>query len=305
MNDIKSVIITGATGAIGSALARVCAEKGIEVNAIVRPDCSRLENLPESGLVKIIECDISALPSLEGALRADAFFHLGWDGTYGDARSDIKRQSLNILYTLDAVSLASSAGCKVFVGAGSQAEYGSKGGVLRPDTPCFPKSGYGIAKYASGALSRAECSRKGIRHEWCRILSVYGPCDGQYTLISTLISTLSAGGTAKVTAGDQIWDYMYSDDAARALLCAAQNGKDGAVYCLGSGKARRLKDYMLDVKNAIGRGDISFGAIDYYPDQVMHLEADISSLVADTGFAPLVQFDEGIRRTLEYNRSHK
>ena len=303
MSEIKSAIITGATGAVGSALARVCAERGMQVTAIVRPDSARGVNLSGCG-AKIVHCDLASLSSLEGRLSADAFFHLGWDGTYGEARSDLERQSNNILYTLDAVSLAASSGCKVFVGAGSQAEYGT-GGVLRPDTPCFPKSGYGIAKFSAGAMSRAKCAQLGIKHVWCRILSVYGPCDGKYTLISSLISALSSGGTAKVTAGDQIWDYMYSDDAALALLSAAERGKDGAVYCLGSGKARALKEYMLDVKGAVGGGDIAFGAIDYYPDQVMHLEADISTLTHDTGFVPQTDFADGIRRTVEYFRSAK
>ena len=75
-------------------------------------------------------------------------------------------------------------GCKVFLGAGSQAEYGRVSGILRPDTPAFPENGYGMAKLCAGQMSRVECQTLGMDHVWARILSVYGPHDGPATMIS-------------------------------------------------------------------------------------------------------------------------
>ena len=80
----------------------------------------------------------------------------------------------NVKQCLDAVFASKSLGCKVFVGAGSQAEYGNKGGVMRPDTFPEPISGYGMAKLCAGQMTRYLCKQAGIKHVWPRILSVYG-----------------------------------------------------------------------------------------------------------------------------------
>lgn len=96
-------------------------------------------------------------------------------------------QLQNIQYTLDAVELASRIGCKKFVGAGSQAEYGRVEGVLSASTPVFPENGYGIAKLCAGQMSRILCEQKQIEHIWTRILSIYGPYDGENTMIMSSI----------------------------------------------------------------------------------------------------------------------
>ena len=74
-------------------------------------------------------------------VQADAFFHLAWAHTIGAGRNDMPAQIENIRYTIDAVRTAAAMGCRVFVGTGSQAEYGRVDGVLRADTPKTPKTG--------------------------------------------------------------------------------------------------------------------------------------------------------------------
>ena len=64
---------------------------------------------------------------------------------------------------------------------------------------------------------KTTCNNLGMRHEWCRIVSLFGPFDGEYTLISSLIASLKKGEKFKTTKCDQIWDYIYSKDAARAF----------------------------------------------------------------------------------------
>ena len=77
-------------------------------------------------------------------------------------RNDMITQVKNIQYTLDAVHVARMSGCKVFIGTGSQAEYGRVDTALKPDTPCFPENGYGMAKLCAGQMSRVECEKMGI-----------------------------------------------------------------------------------------------------------------------------------------------
>lgn len=301
--DIKRAIITGPTGAVGVSLIEELVANGIAVTAVCRPNSKRISAVPKDELVTVVECDISDLASLADKLEHnyDAFYHFAWNGTYGSSRTDLYLQESNIKYTLDAVHLAAALGCKVFVGAGSQSEFGHIDGVLHPDMPCNPDNGYGIAKLTSGTLSRLECKKLGIRHEWCRILSLYGPHDGEYTMVMSGILKMLRGERPQYTKGEQIWDYIYSKDAARAFRLVAQKGKDGAIYCFGTGKTRMLKDYILAIRDAVNPGlEIGIGEVEYYPNQVMHLEADISNLTADTGFAPAYTFEQGIRETVSW-----
>lgn len=300
---MKRAVITGPTGAVGVSLIHELIDNGIQVTAVCRPDSRRLKAIPKHELVDVVECDLSRLPVLRDTLkgRYDAFYHFAWEGTYGDTRQDLYLQTRNIIYTLDAVRLASELGCKVFIGAGSQSEFGHVDGILHPDMPCNPDNGYGIAKLDAGRVSRLACQKMGIRHVWCRIVSLYGPYDGQYTMVMSGIYKLLKGERPQYTKGEQIWDYIYSKDAARAFRLVAEKGKDGAVYCFGTGKTRKLKDFIYAIRDAIDSGlDIGIGEIEYYPNQVMHLEADISNLTEDTGFVPQYSFEEGIQETIDW-----
>ena len=99
-------------------------------------------------------------------------------------------------------------------------------------------------------------------------------------------------------------DYLYSGDVARAFYLAAEHGRSGAVYPVGSGRVMPLRKYVEILRDEIDPAlPLGFGEIPYAPQQVMHLEADISSLHADTGFVPLTPFREGIRKTIEWVRS--
>ncbi|MFQ9510102.1 MAG: NAD-dependent epimerase/dehydratase family protein [Lachnospiraceae bacterium] len=300
--EIKRAVITGATGMIGTMLIEYLLKQDIEVLALVRPNSNRMNHLSRSIKLHIKECDLSQLSQITGEEGTyDAFFHLGWCATFGDGRNDMRLQHENIGYTLDAVALASRLGCRVFVGAGSQAEYGRIDGPLKPDTPTHPENGYGVAKLCAGQMSRIACKQLGMKHVWVRILSVYGPFDGAKTMVMSGISALLAGEAPAYTKGEQMWDYLYAADAARALFLCATYGKEGEVYCLGSGKVRPLKDYIGMIRDAIDpNAKILLGKIPYPDNPVMYLCADITNLTRDTGFLPEVGFEEGIKKTVEW-----
>ena len=292
---MKKIIVTGATGCVGSAIVRRALVQGMEVTCIVHEGSKRLGNLPQDERVKIVECNLSNYNSLNIDGQHDAFIHMAWEKTFGVSRDDAETQTRNIQYTLDACHLAKRCGCQVFVGAGSQAEYGLQTVDLTPDLPVNPESGYGIAKYAAGKLSAMLCKSLGIRQNWVRILSVYGPNDGENTLISYVIRELKAGRSPELTKCEQTWDYLYADDAGDAILSIAGKGVDGKVYPLGSGNGRKLSEYIEDIRNVINPAiKVKYGAKDYYPHQPMHLVADINPLEEDTGWKPQFLFDNSI-----------
>lgn len=299
---MRRAVVTGPTGAVGCALIDELLAHDVRVVAVCRPCSPRRANLPQDDRVEIVECSLDDMASLPERVAgtADAFFHLAWDGTYGTARQDWGLQASNVAHACEAVHAAHRLGCSVFVGAGSQSEFGHVEGVMSPDAPCDPDNGYGAAKLAACVMSRAMCAHLGMRQEWCRILSLFGPGDGDHPLTSQVIDGLLRGEHVACTAGDQVWDYIYSKDAARAFRLVAERGRHGSVYCLGSGRPRRLREYIEAIAEAIGgSGTVGFGERAYYPNQVMHLEADISNLVADTGFRPKYSFEQGIRETIE------
>ena len=188
-----------------------------------------------------------------------------------------------------------------FVGAGSQAEYGRVEGVLSASTPVFPENGYGIAKLCAGQMSRILCEQKQIEHIWTRILSIYGPYDGENTMIMSSIGKLLRGEKPALTKGEQQWDYLYSKDAGYAMYLLGEKGVSGKVYCIGSGKTRCLAEYVKVLRDSISTElPLGFGEIAYAPKQVMHLCADISDLTNDTGFIPQYSFEEGIKETIEW-----
>lgn len=301
--EIQRAIITGPTGTIGNALIKRLREAAIEVYAVVRPGSPRVAMLPKDDGIHIIECDASKLERLPALIPngADALFHLAWGNTIGTGRNDMLSQIDNIRNTIFAARASASLGCKVFVGAGSQAEYGRVDGIIKADTPCFPENGYGMAKLCAGQMSRIESETIGIDHIWIRVLSIYGPHDGPMTMISSTIKTLLEKKKPLLTAGNQKWDYLYCSDAANGLFCAATSGKNGAIYPLGSGTSRPLREYIEIMRDAIDPAlHLGFGEISYSAKQVMHLEADISDLQNDTGFYPQVNFETGIRNTIDW-----
>lgn len=298
-------VVTGASSMLGIALVKECLRNRAEVIALARPGSENTASIPRCGQVKIVSCDlkdIQRLPRMIGG-RCDVFFHLGWAGTDKKGRNDPWLQSANIDHTLRAVKAAKELGCKVFLGAGSQAEYGKASGVISTSTPAAPEFAYAAAKYAAGRLSAMLCEKLGIKHVWARVFSVYGPNNRKDNMIMYCIGKLLKRQKPALTKGKQLWDYLYCSDAARALYLAALKGRDQGVYNVGSGQARPLKEYVNIIRNMIdSRLKIGFGEVEYAPGQIMRFCADISNLTRDTGFVPTVPFARGIKETINWRK---
>ena len=303
---MKKVVITGATGVIGRALIKACIEAGYEVLAVVHRTSPRAAELKRIEHCQVLHLDLSeyddALEEIKKQNIApegcDLFFHLAWVAPFGKDRENLPLQLENVKFSLVAVRLAKALGCSTFVGAGSQAEYGRVKGKLSPDTPTSPETGYGVAKLCAGQMTKLACEQTGLKHIWTRILSVYGPYDGKNSLISVAIDDMIHNRETSFTPCDQIWDYIYSEDAARAMLFVAQKGDHSSVYVIGSGEAHPLKEFIYKIAEITGyKKEIGFGKRLYNDKQVMYLMADICDL-QKLGFKPQVPFEKGILKTI-------
>lgn len=300
---MKKVVITGATGMIGRALVNYLLNKDIEVLAIIRENSTRKSNMLSNKNLKIIECNLENFDNFKiDENDYDTFFHFAWDGTFAGARNDEQLQNNNVEYTLTALELAKRLGCNTFIGAGSQAEYGRVDGIINENTPANPENFYGKAKLEAGELSRKLANKYNIRHVWTRIFSVYGPYDNSKTMImSSIKKMIENNKSPDYTKGEQMWDYIYSEDVAKAFYLIGEKGKNNSVYCIAQGKSRPLYEYIQIIRDIIDKNiKLNLGALAYSDKQVMNLQANIDKLKNDTGFIPEYTFEKGIVSAIDW-----
>lgn len=309
---MKKIIVTGATSMMGIALIEECLKAGDQVFAVLRKDTARKDRLPLHPNLRLVWCgleELSELPSriLTGAdvaagnVTFDIFYHFAWGNTGASRDKSTWLQSRNIQYTLEAVQAAGILGCRRFIGAGSQAEYGPRqGGPIGPDTQTAPATPYGVSKLAACELSRLLCRELSIEWIWPRIFSVFGKNEKESTMISAAVRAFLAKEPMAFTPGENLWDYLYSKDAGRAYYLIGEKGKPGAIYCVGSGRPRPLQEYIRELAQVTGwpEGAGGIGKKPYPQGPLTNLWADIRTLKEETGFVPEVSFAEGIRDML-------
>ena len=300
---MKRIVVTGATSMIGVALIEECIKHEIEVYAVVRKSSAKQNRLPDSSRVHLIDSSLETLEQLPELIpeNCDTFYHIAWGNTGENRNRSTELQSRNISFTLAAVRAASALGCKRFIGAGSQAEYGPMDVErISPDSPTNPTTPYGASKLASGHLAGMLCRELGMECIWPRIFSVYGIYEKETTMIASGLRKMLRNEPTEFTPALQRWDYLYSKDAGRAYYLIGEKGRDGAVYCVGSGHARPLREYILKMAEITGTEEPGIGMRPYPSGAVMNLCADTDNLYEDTGFVPEYTFEDGIRETIAW-----
>lgn len=297
-------LVTGASGHLGSYVARRLVESGAQVTALVRPssDLWRLSDILSQ--IHILRADLSALAPIQEQIVAaapDITFHLGWFGITSEFRHDPRQITANVGGSLDLCQMVHEAGCGAWVGIGSQAEYGPQHGILTEAVLPHPNTTYGIAKYCTGLLTKELCALQQMRYVWLRVLAVYGPHDDERHLIPTVIKQLLAQQRPALTPGEQKWDYLYIDDAAAAIYAVGLNMAAEGVYNIGSGEAPTVQSIVKGIRDLIDPSlPLDFGKVPYGANQIMHLQADITRLQQATGWSPQVPLQEGLRRTIDW-----
>ena len=120
-------------------------------------------------------------------------------------------------------------------------------------------------------------------------------------MLPSVILALLRGEKPALTLGEQRWDYLYVEDAVDAIWRAATTSSAQGVFNLGSGEAHTIKSIVERVRDLIDHNlPLGFGEVPYRPDQIMHLQADISRLKQVAGWSPQVSLDEGLRRTVDW-----
>lgn len=296
---MERAIVCGGAGFVGSALVRELVRQGVETWVIVRQGFAdrnrRLEGLP----VHLVFCDLDQIARVPELVDRpiDVWYQLAWDGLFNEPLLDYRRQIANIQFVMDAIVAARRIGCRKYVGSGSISQYELTVPEGRHAVGDKHKI-YKTAKLACEYMGEGVAQQQGIDFIWPIFTNIFGAGETSNRLINSMIRNLLAGKRQSLSEGNQIYDFIYITDAARALYLIGEKGKPGGHYVLAGGDAKPLKEFLKTLRDIVapgaelGFGEMAFNGI-YLPAELYSIE----ELTRDTGFRPEVPFPEAIRLT--------
>jgi nucleoside-diphosphate-sugar epimerase len=302
------LFLTGASGFVGAATLRAALDAGHEVAAQIRPGSTAPRLAPFADRYRRIDLDLRSAAELTAAMvdfKTEAVLHLAWSGVASTARFERRQFTENIEIAWALMEAAATAGATLFIGIGSQGEYGAAAS-MREDALPMPTSLYGAAKVATLYVTRQLAAQAGMRYAWLRLFSTYGPMDNDGWLIPMVITEMLAGHRPRVTLGTQRWDWLHVDDVARGILAVAANPKAEGVFNLGSGRSVTVRSVIEQIRDlAAPNMELIFGEIPFRPDQLMHMEANITRLTNATGWVPRISIEAGLAATVAWYRERR
>lgn len=299
---MKSAILIGATGFIGKWLTRNLVEAGVSVTVIIR-DKSRLDSFLD-GKVHIYEgeyLDYEGLPiPTEGY---DVFYHLAWAGVASQHKDNLDIQKRNIDISVAALDLAKRLKCRKFIAAGTVAEYAYCERIMDFSQRQTPNDIYGAMKVSVYNLLNVLSRKNGIDFIWAVLPSTYGEGRDNDNIITYTIEKLLSGEKPIYGSLEQLWDFLYVKEVARALRLLGESGKADKIYGIGSGQCRKLKDYICIIRDLIDSDmKLGIGELPHMSDKAFSSCVGIYDLIRDTNFQVEIGFEQGICNTIEYYR---
>lgn len=300
---MKKVIVTGATGFIGSHVVKELVAHGVEVIAVVRKKATNVKQLNNQA-VTVVRCDMNeyeCLPELIQEKNIDILYHFSWQGVYGSDLRNEQIQLENVQATLKLIDVCAKMNIPRFIGAGSIHEIE---GLIECSSNKWTNNlnlMYKTAKLTAHHMARAEAGNLGIEFLWPIITNTYGEGEKSSRLIVSVIKQLLNNQMPKLTKAEQLYDFVYITDLANAFYQLGDKGIDQENYIIGSGNPKPLKEYLKQCRDIVNKDiELGFGLHDgtpiYVPDQYF----DITTLRRDIDFSLRVSFELGIRKTMEY-----
>lgn len=296
----KNAIVMGATGFIGQHLVQELLDNDYKVIVLAR-DRVKAERLWMTDYVTVIEWDGMELNGFYGLRETgyDVFFFLAWDGVAPEQKNDVCLQIKNITCALNAMELAYKVNCKKFVAAGTVAEYVFCENIIDVNEKPAPSDFYGAAKVSVHYMLDVLARQRAMNFIWAVLPSTYGPGRKGDNIITYTIRTLLKGEKPYYGDLEQLWDFLYVSEVARALRLIGERGIPGKIYGIGSGNYRKLKDYVKEIRDCINPElKLNIGALPEMSKRTFSSCVNTFDLINDTGFQVKVSFGEGIKKTI-------
>ena len=307
MNNMKKVIITGASGFIGSALSKRLLKSGVKVYGVGR-NINKLNELKTFGdFVPVVAnfADYDRLDELIDDRDFDMFWHFAWDGA-STFTPNFKNNDTQIGNIKVAVAAATSAAKLRSSGSSSSSSsYQHYDVIIENNEYSLNPVIYGIAKKSALDLFKAISYQNKMACNNVIFPNVYGVGDSLNTAIMFFINKLLANEPLSLISGTYLDDWIYIDDLVDGILCAAKSTKNYTDYYIGHRNITTFAEKLTTMKQILSsQSELNFGT---YPEnyKVDYTKFDLNALHNDTGFVAKTEFADSIVKTADWLRSIK
>ena len=297
-----TVLVTGATGFVGSHVVRSLVASGTDVAILVRAGASRqrLDGVVER--VQVLQGDLAdgvAVERLLEGVRPEACIHAAWyaePGKYLDSTQNLD----SLRSSFDLIESLAKAGCKHVVGVGTCFEYAMQDTPLTEDSPTGPFTLYAAAKLAFYLVAAQRAEQLGMGLAWGRLFYLYGPYEDERRLVPAAIKALSSGREFPATTGEQVRDYLHVEDVA-AGLCAMSHHRLGGVFNVSSCEPVTIAGLMRTLGELLGRPElIRLGALPPRDWDPAYVCGDNQRLRTEAHWSPRYSLRDGLAQTIEW-----
>ena len=306
-------LVTGGAGFIGSHVVERLLRDGQRVRVLDNFSAGSRENLAfgnADSRLEIIEGDLRDAGAVGAATRGvEVIFHQAAMRSVPRSVDDpLGANENNVTGTLNVLMAARQAGARRVVYASSSSIYGDRPDLpKREDQPPAPISPYAVSKLAGELYCAAWSRLYGLEAVGLRYFNVFGarqdPASQYAAVIPRFITWALKGEPLEVHAdGTQSRDFTYIDNVVEAnLLAASAPGAAGETFNVGCGSRVSLLEIIQLLERIVGRS-LERRHTPRRQGDVPHTLADIGKAKRFLGYVPLVEFEEGLRRTVEYFR---
>lgn len=287
------ILVTGASGFIGSAVVRHALAAGHEVAGLVRTS----GRLPPGAAE--ITGDLASPPwKAIAEFAPERVVHSAWISTPGVYLESSENEA-HVEWSRNLAKGLVGLGIRRLLVLGTCIEYQASPGFRREDlTPIQPASTYARAKVRlHGSLTR-DLAGTGVGLSWGRVFYPYGEGEHPARLCSSLIARFRRGEAAELRTPDSAKDYIHIDDLAAAILAVAA-AEAAAVVNLGAGKGVKVREIAERIAASMGCPHLLRMPSVPAPDPSGDVVADVTRLRA-LGWEPKVTLESGLRRLIQH-----
>ena len=304
------VFLTGATGFVGSHVARLLVRQGHEVHALVlggdaEEDLAKERLGAEGSQVVRVRGDLLDPSSYAAVLekeRFEACVHLAWYANpkdYLSARVNVDLLNASAQLGARLVDL----GCRRLVMAGTCFEYDVSFGLLSESTALRPRHLYSTCKRALFEVMSHLTASSATSFAWGRLFFLYGPHESRGRLVPAVIDALLSGEDARVTTGEQFRDFMHVADAAAAIVHVLEHDELSGPVNIATGQPVRVRDVVETIAGTLDMKDrVAWGAVQARPNDPAFVCADVTKL-RESGFRPNFDLASGLADTITWSKT--